>query len=164
MTGATSITQVGERELVVTRTFNAPRALVWKAWTEPERIKQWWGPDGFTTIVPTIDVRPGGVWHYCMQSSEWGDAWGKATYREVVEPERLVYIDAFSDEAGNTAEGMPVSEVTLTFEEQDGRTLMTSRTLFASAEERQKVIEMGMEQGLSQTLDHLEEFLAQNNS
>ena len=160
MTGTTSTQQVGELELVTTRQFDAPRELVFKAWTDPEQIKQWWGPNGFSTVIRTMDVRPGGVWHYCMQSAEWGDAWGKAIYREVVEPERIVYTDLFSDEEGNTSDAMPASEVTLTFEEQDGKTLMTMRSVFASAEDRAKVVEMGMEQGMSETLDHLEQFLA----
>jgi uncharacterized protein YndB with AHSA1/START domain len=152
--------QVGDRELVLTRTFDAPRELVWKAWTEPERIAQWFGPNGFSTVVRTMDVRPGGIWHYCMQSAEWGDAWGKAEYREVVPPERLVYVDRFSDEAGNDAEDMPASVVTITFTEQDGKTLMTSHTLFDSAEDRAKVIETGMEQGIAETMDRLAAYVA----
>lgn len=149
----------GERELIASRVFDAPRELVWKAYTEAEHIAKWWGPDGFTTVVPRLELRPGGVWHYGMKSEEWGDAWGKAIYREIVPPERLVYTDMFSDEEGNSVEGMPESEVTITFAEQDGRTLMTSRTVFASAEERAQVIEMGMEEGLAQTLDKLAEYL-----
>lgn len=149
----------GERELIGSRVFDAPRELVWKAYTEAEHIAKWWGPDGFTTVVPRLELRPGGVWHYGMKSDEWGDAWGKAIYREIVPPERLVYTDMFSDEEGNSVEGMPESEVTITFAEQDGRTLMTSRTVFASAEERAQVIEMGMEEGLAQTLDNLAEYL-----
>jgi uncharacterized protein YndB with AHSA1/START domain len=162
MTTQTTITPVGERELLVERRFEAPRELVWQAWTEPERLAQWWGPNGFTTIIPTMDVRPGGVWHYCMQSPEWGDAWGKAIYREVVPPDRLVYTDIFSDADGNELTDMPVTEVTFTFTDEDGGTLMTMRSLFASAEDRAKTVEMGMEQGLAETLDHLAEYLAQS--
>jgi uncharacterized protein YndB with AHSA1/START domain len=160
MTSETTVTQVGERELVIERAFEAPRQLVWRAYTEPERVAQWFGPRGFTTEVRSMDVRPGGTWHYCMRSEEWGDAWGLARYQEVVEPERLVYEDLFSNEEGTPAEGMPVSTTTITFAEQGDRTLMTSRTLFASAEDRAKSIEMGMEQGIIETLDKLGEYLA----
>lgn len=160
MTSPTTVSLVGDRELLIERTFDAPRELVWKAYTEPDRVADWFGPRGFKTLVRAMDVRPGGSWHYCMQSPEWGDAWGLARYQEVIPPERLVYEDLFSNEEGTPAEGMPVSTVTLTFEEQDGRTLMRSRTVFASAEERAKTIEMGMEEGTKETLDRLEEYLA----
>lgn len=160
MTSETTVTQVGDRELVIERTFEAPRELVWQAYTDPERIEQWFGPRGFTTEVRSMDVRPGGTWHYCMRSAEWGDAWGLANYREVLAPERLVYEDFFSNEDGTPAEGMPVSTVTVTFTERGGRTLMTARTVFASAEERAKTLEMGMEQGMAETLDRLVEYLA----
>lgn len=160
MTTETTVTLVGDRELVIERTFDAPRDLVWKAYTEPERIAEWFGPRGFTTMVRTMVVREGGSWHYCMQSAEWGDAWGLAHYREVVPPERIVYEDLFSNEEGTPAEGMPVSTVTLTFEEQGGRTLLRIHSVFESAEERDKTIEMGMEDGTRETLDRLEEYLA----
>lgn len=160
MTSPTTVSLVGDRELVIERTFDAPRELVWRAYTQPERIAEWFGPRGFTTLVRTMDVRAGGSWHYCMQSAEWGDAWGLARYREVVPPERIVYEDLFSNEEGTPAEAMPVSTVTLTFEEQGGRTLMRSHTLFASAEDRAKTLEMGMEEGTKETLDRLEEYLA----
>ncbi len=156
----TSVELVGDRELVMTRFFEAPRQLVWDAWTQREQIERWWGPKLFQTEVPTMEVRPGGTWHYCMRSEEWGDAWGKGVYREVTEPERLVYVDAFSDEASNTVEGMPQSLITVTFTEQNGGTLLTVHTLYDSPEDRQKVIEMGVEQGFDEQLDRLEELLA----
>ena len=99
-----------EREFVVERVFDAPRELVWQAWTEPEHLAHWWGPQGWTLPVCTVDFRPGGIWHYCMRGPEGEESWGKATYREIVEPERIVYLDAFADEAGNPVEGMPEDE------------------------------------------------------
>lgn len=158
----TVVELVGDRELVMKRTFDAPRQLVWDAWTQREQIDAWWGPRMFKTESPVLDLRPGGAWHYCMRSEEWGDAWGKAIYREVVEPERLVYVDAFSDETGATNPDLPESLITVTFtEEGPGRTLLTVHTLYDSPEDRQKVIEMGVEQGFDEQLDRLEELLAQ---
>ena len=156
------VIEKGERELVMTRVFDAPRELVWKAWTEPERLAQWWGPRGWTTTNYAMDVRPGGVWHYCMRGPDGGEAWGKAVYREIVEPERLVYIDSFSDAEGNAEDGMPQMVVTVEFTERDGRTTITSRGQFASAADLEAVLAMGVEQGMTETWDRLEEYLAKS--
>jgi len=125
-----------ETELVITRIFDAPRELVWKAWTEPERVKRWWGPQGFTAPFCRIDLRVGGTCLYCMQSPEGRDYWSTGVYREIVPPERIVCTDSFADEKGNV---VPASHygmsgdwplalvVTVTFEEQGGRTTFTLR-------------------------------------
>lgn len=147
-----------DREIVFTRVFDAPRELVFQTWTDPRHLAQWWGPSGWTLPVCNVDLRPGGVWHYCMRSPDGQESWGKAVYGEIVEPERLVYVDAFSDAQGSTIP--PQMLVTVTFEEQDGKTLMTMRTLFESAADRDAVIEMGVIPGMNQTLDRLEELLA----
>jgi len=89
------------REFVITRVFNAPRELVWKAWTERERLMQWFGPKGVTMRVATLDFRPGGVFHYCMRTLEGREILGIGVYREIVAPSRLVYIDSFADAHGN---------------------------------------------------------------
>ena len=86
-----------DRELVITRVFNAPRDGVWKAFTDPERMKHWWGPKGFTVRVAKMDFRPGGVYYYCLQSPDGHDMWGKFVYREMVTPERIVLVNSFSD-------------------------------------------------------------------
>jgi len=88
-------------EFSITRVFDAPRDLVWKAFTESERLLQWWGPKGFTMRVAKLDLRPSGVFHYSMRSPEGRDMWGKFVYREIVAPERIVFVNSFSDEAGN---------------------------------------------------------------
>lgn len=97
-----SVTESAENEFVITRTFDAPRDLVWKAHTEPERLKQWWGPKGFTMLSCKVDLRPGGLFHYGMRSPDGQVMWGKFIYREIVKPERLVFIVSFSDEKGGT--------------------------------------------------------------
>jgi uncharacterized protein YndB with AHSA1/START domain len=90
-----------DNELVINRTFNAPRELVWKAWTEPERLIRWWGPKGFTAPSCTLDLRVGGTYLYCMRSLEGQDYWNTGVYREIVVPERIVCSDSFADEKGN---------------------------------------------------------------
>ena len=115
-------TESAERELVIMRVFDAPRRLVFKAWTEPEHLVRWWGPHGFTTPSCTTDVRSGGAWRFCMRSPEGTDHWQQGVYREIVEPERLVFTYAFED-----ATGKPGHEtlVTVTFIEHGGKTKLT---------------------------------------
>jgi len=109
---------------------------VWKAWTEPERMKRWWGPKVFTAPVIKIDLRVGGKYLFCMRSPEGQDFWSTGVYREIVEPERIVCTDSFADEKGNVVPAtyygigsdFPLElQVTLTFEEHDGKTKMTLR-------------------------------------
>lgn len=157
-----SATVVPENEIVLTRLIDAPRELVFKQWTEPERMKRWWGPKGFTMPYCKIELRPGGVCHSCMRSPEGRDFWSKSVYREIVEPERLVLTDSFSDERGNVIRpeqyGMspdwPLEAlITVTLTEEVGKTLLTVRhSGLASAPARD--VEMCRE-GWSQTLDKL---------
>jgi uncharacterized protein YndB with AHSA1/START domain len=129
--------QEGDRtELTLTRIFDAPRESVWKAWTDSERIKRWWGPADFTSPACRIDLRVGGAYLFCMRSPEGQDFWSTGRYLEIVPYERLVCTDSFADERGNVVPasyyGMesdfPLElQVTVTFEDQDGKTLMTLR-------------------------------------
>jgi uncharacterized protein YndB with AHSA1/START domain len=127
-------TQTQGKELTIVREFDAPRELVWKAWSDPELLKQWWGPKTFTTPAYTIDFRVGGTYLHCMRSPEGQDYWATGTYREIVPMERIVFTDAFADENGNV---VPASHygmegdwaddmlVTLTFEDLNGKTRLT---------------------------------------
>lgn len=148
------------RQLTITRAFAAPKTLVYDAFTKPDQIVKWWGPKGFTTTVKTMDVRPGGIWHYCMSSTEWGESWGIAAYHEVSPPDRLVYSDAFSDAEGTTNHDLPVSETVATFTDEGDRTTLTFVTDYATAEDLQKVLEMGMIEGVSSQFERLDELLA----
>jgi uncharacterized protein YndB with AHSA1/START domain len=124
------------QDIVITRTFDAPRVLVWKAWTEPGRFMKWWGPAGFTTPVAKIDLRVGGQFLGCMRSPDGKDFWSTGTYREIVPPERLVVTDSFADEEGNP---VPASHygmqgtwpeellVTVTLGEENGGTRLILR-------------------------------------
>lgn len=158
--------KIDGRELILERVFDAPRELVFKAFSESERLKQWWGPRGWILPVCNVDFRPGGVWHYCMKCTDknqgefYGmESWGKAVYQEIIENEKIVYTDYFSDAEGNEAEGMPPSQITVIFTEEEGRTKLVSRAVFDSTEALKTVLDMGMEQGISETWDRLGEYL-----
>ena len=133
---ATTRTTATTQDLVIERTFNAPRDLVWKAWTEPERFKRWWGPKTFTTPFSEIDLRVGGAYRYCMRAPDGKDYWGGGTFREIVPQRRIVATDSFVDPQGNVvpasysgmAEDWPLELLlTVTFEEHDGKTRFTLR-------------------------------------
>jgi uncharacterized protein YndB with AHSA1/START domain len=155
---ATAFTLAGDRELTIERVFDAPRELVFKAFTEPERLKQWWGTREYKTDVCNLDLRVGGVWHYRMSSSAGEASWGRAVYEEITAPERLVYVDAFSDENGSVIP--PKMHITVEFIDQDGKTLLRSTTRFEREADRDALIDMGVQQGISETWDQLAEYLA----
>jgi uncharacterized protein YndB with AHSA1/START domain len=129
------VTKPAERELVITRVFDAPRDLVWKAWTDAEQVKRWWGPKDFTAPTCTLDLRVGGRYLFCMRGPDGKDYWSTGVYREIVAPARLVYTDSFADAQGNVVpasyygmDDLPLEMVvTVTLEERDGRTTMTLR-------------------------------------
>jgi uncharacterized protein YndB with AHSA1/START domain len=156
---STTITTPSDREITVTRVFNAPRKLVWKVWTQAEHLTRWWGPQGWTLPVCKMDFRVSGVWHYCMKGPDGEESCGMAVYHEIVEPERFVYTDYFADADGNPVEGMPETLVTVEFTSVDDKTKITSTMLFQTAEDRDQVLKMGMEEGLKETWDRLEEYL-----
>jgi uncharacterized protein YndB with AHSA1/START domain len=140
-----------DREIVTTRTFDAPRDLVWEAWTRPEHIVRWWGPNGFTTTIHEMDVKPGGVWRFVMHGPDGVDYPNLIAYREVVKPERLAYSHGPS----------PLFDVNVIFEERRGRTELTMRALFETAAQRDQVIkDFGALEGAKQALARLAEFLA----
>jgi uncharacterized protein YndB with AHSA1/START domain len=161
----------GERELVVTRVFQAPRDLVWKAFTESDRLMHWWGPKGFTMLVHTLDLRPGGVYHYSMRSPDGHIMWGKFVYRDIQAPERMVFVNSFSDENGNVIRS-PFSPTwpleilnTLTLTESDGKTMVTlrGRPINVTAEERETFwnTQESTRTGFAGTFDQLAEYLAE---
>ena len=119
-----AVAETVDRELVIARVFDAPRALVWKAWADPERVAKWWGPHGFTITSCEMDVRAGGAYRVCMRSPEGTDHWVQGVYREIVPPERLAFTWAWEDESGK-----PRHEtlVTVTLAERGTRTELTLR-------------------------------------
>jgi len=146
-------TEPTERELVITRVFDAPRALVFKAWTEPERLVRWWGPRGFTMPSCKMEVRPGGAYRFQMRSPEGTDHWLQGVYREIVEPERLACTWAWLD-----ADGKPVHEtlLTVTFDEEGDKTKLTlHQAVFESVTARD-----AHQSGWTSSLECLAEYLA----
>lgn len=152
------------RELFIERIFDAPRELVWRAWTEPDLVMRWWGPEIFTCPVAQIDLRVGGKFLFCMQSDSGPEIWQKGiwstgVYREIVEPERIVCTDCFADEQGNvvpaTYYGMPEDIplemlLTVTFEEYEGKTRLTLRHVGLP-----ETMEQDAGAGWSQSLDKM---------
>ena len=154
MTQSSQIAAPAEREIVIRRVFDAPRAQVFEAWTDPKRIAQWWGPRGFTTTIDEMDVRPGGTWRFVMHGPDGVDYPNRVVYDEIVRPERLVHMH------GSDKEDEPGQfQVTVTFAEQSGKTTLTLRMLFQSAAERDKNVEFGVIEGGNQTLERLAEHL-----
>jgi uncharacterized protein YndB with AHSA1/START domain len=147
--------QSSDRVLVISRVFDAPRELVFKAWTEPERLVQWMGPRGFTSnVIGTMDVRPGGRYRYHMVDPDGGDHWQQGEYREVVPPERIVCTYEWADAAGNATR--PRTLLTLTFEDLGGKTRLTlNQAVFESATARD-----AHRGGWSSSLDRLAEYVA----
>jgi uncharacterized protein YndB with AHSA1/START domain len=155
-----------DRVLVLERIFDAPRDLVFKMFKEPEHLKRWWGPRGWEIPVCTVDFRPGGVWHYCMkcvdqnQGQFFGmESWGKGVYKEIIEPEKIVYTDYFSDAEGNLNDSMPSTKITLEFIDLGGKTKLINRAEYVSAESLKNVMDMGMLQGITETWDRLNELV-----
>lgn len=151
-------------DLVITRIFNAPREIVFKAWTEPEHCLRWWGPKTYTCPACTMDLRVGGKYVCCMRSPEGQDIWSTGIYKEIVVPERLVMTDSFADEHGNVVPGshygmtgdFPLELlVTVTFEDLGGKTKMI---LTHSGLPQGKMMEM-TGSGWSEMFDKLDEAL-----
>jgi uncharacterized protein YndB with AHSA1/START domain len=138
-------------DLVMERVFDAPRDLVWKVITDPDRVTNWWGPHGYTTTVEEMDVRPGGRWRFIQHTTGGEDVPFKGEYLEVVPPERMVQtfiydVEPFNNEAAIT---------TLTLEDLGGKTKMTSRDRFPSVESLEGALSTGMTGGALQTWDRL---------
>jgi uncharacterized protein YndB with AHSA1/START domain len=138
-----------DRELLITRTLNAPRELVWEAFTKPEHIKNWWGPNGFTNTIAIMDVRPGGTWEFVMHGPDGTDYKNKSIYKEVVKPERIVF-DHIN----------PNFTATMTFEANGNKTFLTWHMLFETKEQFEQVVKtFKADEGLKQNITKLEAYL-----
>jgi uncharacterized protein YndB with AHSA1/START domain len=143
-----------QHSIVMTREFDAPRELVWKVYTDPAHLPNWWGPRGLTTTVEAMDVRPGGAWRFIQRDTDGNEYAFHGVYHQVVPPERVVSTFEF--------EGMPghVMLETMTLEDLGGRTRLTTTSVFQSVEDRDGMLASGMEQGATESMDRLAELLA----
>ena len=151
--GTTTFTTSSDREIAMTRVFEAPRSLVWDAHTKPEHVTQWMlGPEGWTMPVCEIDLRPGGEWHFIWRRSDGSELDMCGEYREVVPPERLVSTESWGED-------WPETLNTLLLTEEDGKTTLTSTMLYPSKETRDAALETGMKDGATVSFDRLAEYL-----
>ena len=159
MRGQRAIT--AEREIVLTRVLDAPHEVVWKAWTDPKQMAQWWGPSCFTNPVCDLDVRTGGEIYIVMRSPDGYEYPMRGVFREIVPPERLVFLSAAEDKEGNR---LLESLTTVTFAAQGDKTLLTVEAKAAGFVEAAVGMLGGMEAGWTQSLERLDELVAQTVS
>lgn len=151
--GKLTLTLPSDREIVLTREVDAPRRLVWEAFTRPEHLRHWWGLRGSTMTSCDMDFRPGGSWRFVLREADGNEYAFRGEIREIVPPERIVQTFEF--------EGMPgaVSVESLTLAEHGGKTTITATSTFDSIEDRDGMLQSGMERGAAETYDRLEEHL-----
>lgn len=158
----TSLELRGDREIVITRTFNGPAQIVFDAWTAPELVRRWWAPNSHrgSMVGCDADVRPGGHYRYVLRLHNGNEFAFTGKYSEVTPYSRLVYTQIFEPTAAGANPGDPEVIITVTFDEQDGRTHLVSHSLCPSKEVRDAIIDSGMEHGMRETMDQLDELVA----
>lgn len=149
-TGTLKIVIQGDREIVMTRVFDAPRELVFDALTKPELLKRWFGPHGWTLTECEVDLRVGGAWRFFSHGPDGRTMGMRGVYREIARPERIRYTESFDEFAQHGS-----ALVTATLIERDGRTTLTTLVLSPSREVRDAVVASGMEHGAAETYDRL---------
>jgi uncharacterized protein YndB with AHSA1/START domain len=158
------------QEFMLSREFAAPRELVFKAWTESQHLAEWWGPKGFKIRIAKLDFRPGGIFHYSMTTPKGEEWWGRFVYREIVPPERLVFVNSFSDAKAGLAPAPMIANFplevlsTITFTERSGKTTVTLQSVPLNATEEELAtfasMRESMKAGWGGTMDQLDGFLA----
>ena len=148
------IAEPGKQEIVMKRIYDAPRAHIFRAYTDRALIPQWWGPRRYSTVVDKLDARPGGLWRFLNRDTDGTEYAFHGVYHEVAAPERLIATFEFEGAPGH------VSLETLKLEEIGGRTMLTNISVFQSVEDRDAMLQGGMEEGASETMDRLGELLA----
>jgi len=151
-TGTLKVTTPSDREIAMTRVFDAPRTLVFDAFTKPELLKRWFGPRGWTLVVCEIDHTVGGSFRFVLRGPDGTEMGMRGVYREIVRPERSVHMESFDDYPGK-------SQVTAVFTEQNGKTTLVATVLYPSQQVRDAVIQSGMEHGAAESYDRLAELL-----
>ena len=152
-TGNLTLTMQGDREVVMTRTFDAPRRMVYDAFSKPELLLRWFGPRSCPLVACEVDHRVGGGFRFVLRGPDGRDMVMRGTYREIAPPERSVHVESFDDFPGE-------SVVTAVFTESGGRTTLTATVRYESEQVRDAVLQSGMEHGAAESYDRLEELLA----
>jgi uncharacterized protein YndB with AHSA1/START domain len=152
------IAEPGKQEITVTRVFDAPRELVFKVYTDPDAMPHWLGPSRLTMLIDRMEVRPGGTWRYVHRDVDGSEYGFRGVYHDVIEPEKVVGTFEF--------DGMPghVSLETATFEDEGGKTRLTLHAVYQSVEDRDGMVQSGMEGGMTESLDRLEAILAEKQA
>jgi uncharacterized protein YndB with AHSA1/START domain len=148
-----TLTLPSDREIELTRVFDAPRELVFEACTKPEHVARWWGPRDSTLVVCEMDFRPGGGWRFVSRGPDGSEFGFRGEYREITPPERVVQTFEFDGAPGH------ISVETMTLDERAGQTTLTARSVFSSVEDRDAMLGSGMEKGAAETYDRLAELL-----
>jgi uncharacterized protein YndB with AHSA1/START domain len=149
-----TLTLPSDTQIQMSRVFDAPRELVWKALTDPEAIPQWWGLRSSKTVVDKMEVRPGGAWRYVEIEPDGSENGFRGVYKEIIEPERIVYTFEYEPMAGH------IMTDTITLEDLGGKTRLVALSTFASTEDRDGMLQSGMESGANESWDRLAELLA----
>jgi uncharacterized protein YndB with AHSA1/START domain len=147
------IAEPGKQEAVVVRIFDAPGERVFKAYTDPGDMARWWAPRRFSIIVDTMDVRPGGMWRILNRDAEGNEFWFHGVYHEVSSPSRLVYTFEFEGMPGHVLLGI------IMFEDREGKTKVTEKSVFESVWDRDGMLESGMKEGVPEVMDRLAELV-----
>jgi len=147
------------RTLTVVREFAAPRPLVWDCYTKSELLDQWFAPKPLTTRTKHMDFRAGGYWHFAMITPDGQEYWSRQDYQSIDPINGYTALDGFSDETGQVNPDLPRSTLNVSFTDLSDHTLVTTIVSYASSDDLQKVIDMGMKDGLTSTLERLDELL-----
>ena len=147
------VTTPTDREIVMTRVLDAPRQLVFDAWSNPKHVPRWMlGPEGWTMPICEIDLRPGGEWHFVWRKSDGAEMGMRGLYREIKPPDRLVSTESWGGD-------WPETLNTLVLTEQNGKTTITNTVLYPSKQARDAALKTGMKEGVAQSFDRLEKYL-----
>lgn len=158
---------IENKTLVIERTFDAPKAKLWGAYSNKELFEAWWGPEGWQTTTKEFDFKPGGRIHYCMKcvdknQGEWfgKESWGLMVIENIDEPNGFSATDYFSDESGTPNAEMPTQKFIVEFVEEEGKTRLVTKSVSESVEKLEEVIKMGMIEGFGSQLNRLEKLVA----
>ena len=152
-----------DKQLILSRVFQASKELVFQAYSSCEHLKHWWGPKTWPMDECEMDFKVGGTWKYCLRGPNEGDeSWGSSVFEEIQRPDKIVYIDHFSDKDGNVNQEMPSLHITVLFHSEENGTRITVRVDLDSKQELEKLVEMGMAEGMNDSWDRLEAYFNKN--